>query len=178
MLQDHFGSTWVIFKIKSYDPQEKIREHSNVNGFSLWRLPGTGCLYIASCDMTLKAKKHWHFLSTDFPKQDTVPIPCSAAPSTRSDTLSYLQDVCSFPRIAEPSFSSRRGPPPPRCLPLIKLFPQLQVFMRQATASHTQLAWLLARIPMASQRPHTPLLSHPDGQGWLNHVVSEWQPNS
>ena len=37
---DHFGSTQVILQIMSFDPLDKC-EHSNVNGFSFWSLPGT-----------------------------------------------------------------------------------------------------------------------------------------
>ena len=47
MLQDHLGSTWVIFWTFYYDSPPKICEHWNVNGFSSWRLLWTGCLWIA-----------------------------------------------------------------------------------------------------------------------------------
>ena len=51
--QDHLGSTWVKFKTLSYRSTRAIGEHCNVNAFSSWRLPGTGSLLIASCDMAL-----------------------------------------------------------------------------------------------------------------------------
>ena len=44
ILQALFGSTWIIFQTMSFDPQEFLFEHLNVNAFSSLRLPRTGCL--------------------------------------------------------------------------------------------------------------------------------------
>ena len=145
--------------------------------------PYGDCLEQVACTLP---RVTWHLkqknigISSPQISPNRTPCPYHALlPHQPEVTPSLICRMCAaFQGSQSPRSPAGGAPPPLRCLPLIKLFPQLQVFMRQATASHTQLAWLLARIPMASQRPHTPLLSHPDGQGWLNHVVSEWQPNS
>ena len=61
LLRDHFDSIIMSnFPNNVLRSPRKVREHSNMNASSSWRLPGTGCLQFSPCDMALSMPLGWH----------------------------------------------------------------------------------------------------------------------